>query len=124
MDRSTSTSSLDRLAVARRDRGGRRSLGDEAQEQPVLLLQKDARPGRARDRADDRELLAEQALNRHRLLGQGRRAGQRRNHRDRQYLSHRLSHRSTSPNTISIEPMMAETAASMWPRQRNSIADS
>src|SRR3954463_1934963 len=31
-------------------------------------------------------------------------------------------HRSTSPNTMSSEPRMAETSASMWPRQRKSIA--
>ena len=30
--------------------------------------------------------------------------------------------RSTSPNTMSSEPRMAETSASMWPRQRKSIA--
>src|ERR1051325_1980505 len=33
------------------------------------------------------------------------------------------AHRSTSPNTMSIEPMMAETSASMWPRQSHSIAE-
>src|SRR5262249_38212843 len=33
------------------------------------------------------------------------------------------AHRSTSPNTISIEPRMAEMSASMWPRQRKSMAD-
>src|SRR5512136_305677 len=32
------------------------------------------------------------------------------------------THRSTSPNTISIDPRIAETSASMWPRQRKSIA--
>ena len=32
------------------------------------------------------------------------------------------AHRSTSPNTISSEPRMAETSASMWPRHRKSIA--
>src|SRR5215510_4740778 len=32
------------------------------------------------------------------------------------------AHRSTSPNTMSIEPRMAETSASMWPRQRKSMA--
>src|SRR5262245_19664933 len=32
------------------------------------------------------------------------------------------AHRSTSPNTISIEPRMADTSASMWPRVRKSIA--
>src|SRR5262249_2561556 len=32
------------------------------------------------------------------------------------------THRSTSPNTISIEPRMADTSASMWPRQRKSMA--
>src|SRR5262249_27006368 len=32
------------------------------------------------------------------------------------------AHRSTSPKTISIEPSTAETSASMWPRQRKSIA--
>src|SRR6188474_605370 len=32
------------------------------------------------------------------------------------------AHRSTSPNTMSIEPRMAETSASMWPRVRKSIA--
>src|SRR6202035_541676 len=31
-------------------------------------------------------------------------------------------HRSTSPNTMSIEPRMADTSASRWPRQRKSIA--
>src|SRR6185369_8654958 len=31
-------------------------------------------------------------------------------------------HRSTSPNTISSEPSTADTSASMWPRQRKSIA--
>src|SRR6266516_318672 len=31
-------------------------------------------------------------------------------------------HRSTSPNTMSIEPMLAETSASMCPRVRKSIA--
>ncbi len=33
-----------------------------------------------------------------------------------------IAHLSTSPNTMSIEPRMAETSASMWPRQRKSIA--
>src|SRR5262249_24783582 len=32
------------------------------------------------------------------------------------------AHRSTSPNTISIDPRMADTSASMWPRQRKSMA--
>src|SRR5690242_5201191 len=32
------------------------------------------------------------------------------------------AHRSTSPNTISMEPRMAETSASMWPRVRKSMA--
>ena len=32
------------------------------------------------------------------------------------------AHRSTSPNTMSIEPRMADTSASMWPRVRKSIA--
>src|SRR5262249_48210489 len=32
------------------------------------------------------------------------------------------THRSTSPNTMSIEPRMAETSASMCPRVRKSIA--
>src|SRR5690606_22432101 len=32
------------------------------------------------------------------------------------------AHRSTSPNTISIEPRMADTSASMWPLVRKSIA--
>src|SRR3974390_821678 len=31
-------------------------------------------------------------------------------------------HRSTSPNTMSSEPRMAETSASRWPRQMKSIA--
>src|SRR5262249_18993531 len=31
-------------------------------------------------------------------------------------------HRSISPNTISIEPMIATTSASMWPLDRKSIA--
>src|SRR5439155_7064718 len=31
-------------------------------------------------------------------------------------------HRSTSPNTMSSEPKMAETSASRWPRQMKSIA--
>src|SRR6185503_18483 len=39
------------------------------------------------------------------------------------YRRHRRgAHRSTSPNTMSIEPRMAETSASMWPRVRKSIA--
>src|SRR5438445_12779900 len=33
------------------------------------------------------------------------------------------AHRSISPNTISSDPMMAETSASMWPRVRKSIAE-
>src|SRR5690606_8988735 len=32
------------------------------------------------------------------------------------------AHRSTSPNTMSSEPRMAETSASMWPRFIQSIA--
>src|SRR5690349_24950946 len=32
------------------------------------------------------------------------------------------THRSTSPNTMSSEPRMAETSASMWPRFIKSIA--
>src|SRR6476619_2510368 len=32
------------------------------------------------------------------------------------------AHRSTSPNTMSIEPRMADTSASMCPRQRKSMA--
>ena len=32
------------------------------------------------------------------------------------------THRSTSPNTMSIEPKIADTSASMWPRERKSIA--
>src|SRR5262249_32898135 len=31
-------------------------------------------------------------------------------------------HRSTSPNTISSEPRMADTSASMWPLQMKSMA--
>ena len=34
----------------------------------------------------------------------------------------RRPHRSTSPNTISSEPRIAETSASMWPRHMKSIA--
>src|SRR5262249_1355569 len=32
------------------------------------------------------------------------------------------AHRSTSPNTMSIEPMIATTSASMWPRHMKSVA--
>ena len=32
------------------------------------------------------------------------------------------AHRSISPNTMSIEPRMADTSASIWPRQRKSMA--
>src|SRR4051812_38389359 len=32
------------------------------------------------------------------------------------------AHRSTSPNTMSSEPRIAETSASMWPRQMKSMA--
>src|SRR5690242_294251 len=32
------------------------------------------------------------------------------------------THRSTSPNTMSIEPRMADTSASMWPRVKKSMA--
>ena len=32
------------------------------------------------------------------------------------------AHRSTSPNTMSIEPRTAETSASMWPRHMWSMA--
>ncbi len=32
------------------------------------------------------------------------------------------AHRSTSPKTISIEPRMAETSASIWPRHMKSMA--
>ncbi len=34
----------------------------------------------------------------------------------------RLAHRSISPNTMSIEPMIATTSASMWPRHMKSVA--
>src|SRR6187200_2499670 len=33
------------------------------------------------------------------------------------------AHRSISPNTMSSEPRIAETSASMWPRVRKSIAE-
>jgi len=33
-----------------------------------------------------------------------------------------LRHRSISPNTMSIEPSTADTSASIWPRQRKSMA--
>src|SRR5262249_19913223 len=108
--------SLDRLAVARRDRRRVRRLGHKAEEEPVLLLQKDARPDRAGDRAHYRKVLREQALHGHVLLRARDAAGCRQDsgHEDDPL------HRSTSPNTMSIEPMMAETSASMWPRQRES----
>src|SRR5207245_9277518 len=32
------------------------------------------------------------------------------------------AHRSISPKTISIEPMIATTSASMWPRHMKSVA--
>lgn len=39
------------------------------------------------------------------------------------YRYERVGHyRSTSPNTISSDPRMAETSASMWPRFIQSIA--
>src|SRR5262245_27763621 len=38
-------------------------------------------------------------------------------------LNRLLAHRSTSPNTISRLPRIADTSASMWPRQRKSIAE-
>ena len=34
----------------------------------------------------------------------------------------RPAHRSTSPNTTSIEPTMAQTSASMWPFDMKSVA--
>ena len=34
----------------------------------------------------------------------------------------RPAHRSTSPNTISMEPITAQTSASMWPRDMKSVA--
>src|SRR4051812_17772466 len=49
------------------------------------------------------------------------RMGRERSYRCQQKDTGRV-HRSTSPNTMSSEPMMAETSASMWPRERKSIA--
>src|SRR3954462_6937933 len=40
----------------------------------------------------------------------------------RAYQQRGPDHRSTSPNTISSEPRIADTSASMWPRQMKSIA--
>src|SRR5690606_41598863 len=37
-------------------------------------------------------------------------------------LAQLLDHRSTSPNTMSSEPRMAESSASMWPRFIQSMA--
>jgi hypothetical protein len=34
----------------------------------------------------------------------------------------RRAHRSTSPKTMSIEPMIATTSASIWPRHMKSVA--
>src|SRR5437660_4855011 len=34
----------------------------------------------------------------------------------------KAAHRSISPNTMSIEPMIATTSASMWPRHMKSVA--
>jgi hypothetical protein len=62
------TPSLDRLAVARGQRGRGRRFSYVTEEKLALLLQIDAPTCGVRDRADDSELLRQQALHRHRLL--------------------------------------------------------
>src|SRR5581483_353294 len=109
--------STNRFAIARRDVDGFLRLGDHAEEHLVALDQEQARARRGRDRACEGEAVLEQRGNA-RLLGECA----RRNSAERERDDEAHDHRSTSPNTISSEPRIADTSASMWPRHMKSIA--
>src|SRR5215472_7764576 len=110
-----------RFAILGVDRSRIRRLRDVAEHQRVAFLQVHE-PAALLRRGDARDRIAvvQQRLNA-RLLILSRGCDKARE-QDAGGKCDTADHRSTSPNTMSMEPRTAETSASMWPRQRKSIA--
>src|SRR5690242_19321777 len=84
----------------------------------IVFLQDELKERISDLRLGDLETLCEIARHGRLVLREGRRCheGCCESHSNEQF------HRSTSPKTMSSEPRMADTSASMWPLQRKSIA--
>src|SRR5262249_54173256 len=109
-----------RLAVVGDELRRVRPLGRKTEEHLVRLLQNERRANAAQPRTHNRVAIANQRL--HGDLVGCRRTASNNAAQQAEEARDANAHRSISPNTTSSEPRMAVMSASMWPRERKSIA--